>query len=146
MVRWDKDKVIDLACIEGITVQEIAERLGVHKASVERFLSRNRAELFAARNETAVSDVVYGEVMDLWGESVPREEIAARVGVSTAVVRRLIMSAEYDEQPAELGASLELMALRLHHPDRLYEDDARALTSGVVQRFSAPDAGLRRAA
>ena len=128
MVRWDKQKVIDLACIEGITIPEIAERLGVHHVSVERFLRKHREELSTARNETAVSESTYGKVMDLWGDNYPREEIARRTGLSIAVVRRLLLAAEYDEAPVDQGASLELLALQVAHPDRFYEDDIRALT------------------
>lgn len=128
MFRWDKEKAIDFACIDGITIPEIAEKLGTSVSSVEKFYNRNRAELFAARNETAVSERTYGRVMELWGEMFSREEIAEMVGVSVAVVRRLILSAEYDEEPVDQCAGLELLALHAAHPDRLYEDDVRALT------------------
>lgn len=128
MFRWDKEKIIDLACIPDMTIPEAAARLGTSVSSLEKFYNRNRAELLAARNETAVSDATYGKVMDLWGEQYSREEIAAKTGLSVAVVRRLILSAEYDEQPADRGASLELLALEAAHPNRFYEDDVRALT------------------
>jgi transposase len=150
MVRWNKEKVIDLACIDGITIPEIAERLGVHHVSVERFLRKHREELQSARAETSVCDRQHAEVLTMWGDMVPREEIARRAGVSMSVVRRLILSAEFDETPEDKGAGLELLALMTEHPGRFYEDDLRALTEYGKGRapmmMLAPDTGMRSAA
>lgn len=151
MFRWDKEKVLDLACVPDITVPEIAARLGVSVSSVEKFYNRHRVELYAARNETSVSDATYSKVMELWGDQYTGEEISRETGLSRAVVRRLLLIAEFDEQPVDQGASLELLALQAAHPDRFYEDDIRALTEygdGRVlpARLTAPDTGLRMAA
>jgi hypothetical protein len=151
MFRWNTQKLIDLACIEDITIPEIAERVGLSVSAVEKFYNRNRAELFAARNETQVPDSTYARVMDLWGDGCDSAEIAQRAGLSTAVVRRLILNAEYDEAPESTGAYAELEALRREHPGRLYEDDVAALTEyGAWKRpptFAlSADTGLRQAA
>lgn len=149
MFRWNKEKLIDLACITDITIPEIAERVGLSVSAIEKFYNRNRAELYAARNETSVPECTYTEVMNLWGDGLAQAEIARRLGVNTAVVRRLILSAEYDEEPSETGADAELAALRAAHPNRLYEDDVRALTEydgRVPVRLLAADTGLRQAA
>lgn len=138
MFRWDREKTIDLACIPEITVAEVAARLGTSVSSVEKFYNRNRAELYAARNETSVSDATYSKVMELWGDQYTNEEISRLTGVSRAVVRRLILIAEYDEQPEDQGASLELLALMGAHPDRFYEDDIRALIDLPPARYE-PD-------
>lgn len=149
MFRLDNEKLIDLACIQDITIAEIASLVGTSVSYVEKFYNRNRAELFAARNETAVDEQTYFRVMDLWGEGVARSDIARRLGLSVAVVRRLILSAEYDEVRPETGADAELEALRREHPGRLYQDDVRALFDfgGRVPAFMlAADTGLRTAA
>lgn len=145
MVALNRDYLIDLACVPEITIAEVAERVGTSVSYMEKFYNRNRLELMAARNETAVGDKKHAEVLALWGDLVPRSDIAERVGLSAAVVRRLILAAELDEQPSEMGASLELMALQVAHPGRLYEDDVRALHETRVW-LSAPDSGLRSAA
>lgn len=146
MFRWDREKTIDLACIPEITVAEVAARLGTSVSSVEKFYNRNRAELYAARNETSVSDATYSKVMELWGDQYTNEEISRKTGLSRAVVRRLILIAEYDEGVVEQGASLELLALQTAHPDRLYEDehpdvlsreDIRALIDGPSVNLEA---------
>jgi hypothetical protein len=128
MFRWDREKTIDLACIPEITVAEVAARLGTSVSSVEKFYNRHRAELYAARNETSVSDATYSKVMELWGDQYTNEEISRKTGLSRAVVRRLILIAEIEEAPTDQGASLELLALMTEHPSRMYEDDVRALT------------------
>lgn len=135
MFRWNKEKLIDLACIADITVPEIAEMVGTSVSAVEKFYQRNRAELFAARNETYAPESVYARVMDLWGDGYDNAEIARGVGLSVAVVRRLILNAEYDETPEDTGADAELEALREAHPDRLYEDDVRALINEPGMRL-----------
>lgn len=144
MFRWDKEKAIDLACIPDMTISEAAARLGISASSLEKFYNRNRAELTAAREEVAVPDRVYTKVMDLWGDNYPRGEIAAKTGLSSAAVRRLLLAAEYDEAPADQGAGLELLALQTAHPDRFYEDDVRALTEYSRGRKPVPE--LRAAA
>lgn len=144
MFRWDREKAIDFACIDGITIPEIAQKLGTSVSSLEKFYNRNRAELFAARNETSVSDAVYSKVMELWGEQYSREEIAVKTGLTTGVVRRLILSAEHDEEPADLGAGLELLALQTEHPNRFYEDVHPGVLSmeDVRALVDAPSAGF----
>jgi DNA-directed RNA polymerase specialized sigma24 family protein len=122
MFRWNKEKMIDLACIEDMTVPEIASIAGTSVSAVEKFYNKNRAELFAARNETAVPESTYITVMDLWAEQYSNAEIAQRTGLSSTVVRRLIMIAEHDEAPIDQGAGLELLALYAAHPGRRYED------------------------
>jgi hypothetical protein len=122
MFRWNREKMIDLACVEDITVPEIASIVGTSVSAVEKFYNKNRAELFAARNEMTVPESAYINVMDLWADQYTNIEIAVRTGLSVAVVRRLILTAELDEQPEDMGASLELLALQMAHPDRFYED------------------------
>lgn len=148
MVALSREYLIDLACIPEITAAEVAERIGVSVRYVEKFYNSNRTELDAARKETLVGDRQLAEVLALWGDQVARGEITSRTGLSGAVIRRLILAAEYDEAPDDVGASMELMALQIAHPDRMYIDDVRAENeyAGGWKRMSAPDAGLRAAA
>jgi DNA-binding CsgD family transcriptional regulator len=147
MVALNREFLIDLACVPEITVAEVAERLGISTSTVEKFYNRNRIELMAARHDTTIPDRLHAEVLALWGDNYSHEEIAARTGLGGAVVRRLILAAEIEEQPEDQGASLELLALQLAHPGRMYMDDVRALTEyGGGRRLGAPDAGLRSAA
>lgn len=128
MFRWNREKLIDLACVEDITIPEIASMVGTSVSAVEKFYNKNRAELFAARNEMSVPESAYINVMDLWADQYSNADIAARTGLSAAVVRRLILIAELDEQPEDMGASLELLALQIAHPGRQYEDyDAKPM-------------------
>lgn len=145
MVALDRDFLIDLACVYEITIPEVAERIGVSVSTIEKFYNRNRGELEAARAETSVSDRLHADVLAMWGDNYSREEIVASTGLGAAVVRRLILAAEIDEQPEEQGASLELLALQVAHPDRMYMDDVRAVHETRAW-LSAPDAGLRSAA
>lgn len=148
MVALNREYIVDLACIPEITIAEVADRLGTSVSTIEKFYNRNRAELMAARNDTAVGDRMHAAVLAMWGEQMAREDIASRLGLSATVVRRLILSAEYDEQPTDQGAALELLALQTAHPGKMYVDDVRAETeyAGGWKRMSAPDAGLRTAA
>lgn len=122
MFRCNKEKLIDLACVEDITIPEIAEIVGTSVSSIEKFYNKNRAELFVARNEMAIPEATYITVMDLWADQYNNAEIAQRTGLSVDVVRRLILTAELDEAPIDQGAGLELLALQLAHPGRFYED------------------------
>lgn len=114
--------MIGLACVEDITVPEIALMVGASVSAVEKFYQRNRAELYAARNEMAVPEATYITVMDLWADQYSNAEISQRTGLSATVVRRMILIAEHDEAPIDQGAGLELLALHAAHPGRRYED------------------------
>lgn len=155
MFRWGNDtaaRVVDLACIEDLTIQDVADRVGASLSAVKKFYRAHRDEIETARASVLVNDRTLAKVLDLWGGGIGDAlEISNLTGLSEATIRRLILIAECDEQPEDQGASLELLALQTAHPDRLYEDDVRALTeygNGHVcpARLTAPDIGLHMAA
>jgi hypothetical protein len=155
MFRWGSEtsaRVIDLACIEDLTIQDVADRVGASLSAVKKFYRAHRDEIETARASVLVDDQILARVLDLWGEGLGDAlEISSLTGLDEATIRRLLLIAEFDEQPADQGASLELLALQGAHPDRFYEDDIRALTEygdGRVlpARLMAPDTGLRMAA
>lgn len=142
MFRWGSEtsaRVIDLACIEDLTIQDVADRVGASLSAVKKFYRAHRDEIETARASVLVDDRTLAKVLDLWGEGLGDvREISSLTGLDEAVVRRLILIAEYDEGVVEQGASLELLALQTAHPDRLYEDDVRALIDLPLMRFE-PD-------
>lgn len=151
MFRWNKEKLIDLACIDDLTVPDIAAAIGASVSAVEKQLRLYREEIDTARNALLISDRMLLKVLDMWGDGLTSAEIAVATGLGIDTVRRLILSAEYDEAPESTGADAELAALEREHPDRLYEDDVAALTEyGAWKRpptFAlAADTGLRQAA
>lgn len=128
MVRWNAQNFIDTACHPDITVPEIADHLGFSISYTEKKLREYRDEIAAARESVQISDDLLIAVLDMWGAGYGNNEIAIATGLSAEAVRRLVLIAEIDETSAGTGADAELAALRAAHPDRLYEDDIRALT------------------
>jgi len=119
---------IDLACIEDLTIQEVANRIGASLSSVKKFYKAHHDEIETARASIVVSDQVLLKVLDFWGDGLSQPDIAEAAGLSCDVVRRLILIAEIDEEPEDHGAADSLAALQAAHPDKFYEEDVRALT------------------
>jgi len=132
MFHWNKENselVVDLMCVDGITISEIAAHVGASKSSIEKYISVNYDKVNTARAETKISDAAHVDILDMWDTGEPETDIASAVGLPTRIVRRIIRAAEFDEtSPYTYGADDELEALMGAHPDRLYEDDVRALT------------------
>jgi len=130
MVRWNKQKIVDAACIPDITVPEIAKLLGSSLRLVEKQLRYYRADVEAARQSIQLSDRVVYKILDFWGDGLSNSEIAAAMNLSGDIVRRVILIAEYDEQ----GDAAQ--------PSRLSQDDVRAIGEcggRVMPRFATTD-------
>jgi hypothetical protein len=125
MFRWNDAamlRAIDLACVESLTVDEVADLVGCSRKGMFNFYRDNRSKIDEARISTQVSDPILVDVLDMWGDGATQAEIASHIGIDGNTVRRLILIAELDEQPEDMGAGLELLALQMAHPDRFYED------------------------
>lgn len=130
MFKWGRDtsaRAIDLACVQELTIEEVASILGASVSSVKKFYKANRSLIELARAAVVISDRLLFRVMDLWGDGVEQYDIANSTRLSADTVRRLILIAEYDERPERTGAADELAALRAAHPEKFYETDIRAL-------------------
>lgn len=130
MFRWNAAamlRAIDLACVDSLTVDEVADLVGCSRKAMFNFYRDNRSEIDAARLSVQISDRLLADILDMWGEGVTQDEIATRTLVNADTVRRLVLNAEFDEAYPDTGADDELAALREAHPGRLYEDDIRAL-------------------
>lgn len=153
MFRWDnssRERAIDLACIDELTIAEVAEEIGASIPSVKKFYGENRAEIEAARQSIQVSNADFYKILDFSDDGMSQDGVAGMLGIGAEVVRRILLISEFDEREQETGAGLELAALREAHPGRLYEDDVEALTeySGWKRPafMVADDTGLRQAA
>jgi hypothetical protein len=130
MFRWGSDtsaRAIDLACVQELTIEDVARILGASLSAVKKFYKANRGEIEAARAGVGICDKLLFKVMDLWGDGVSQPDIAAATGLPASTIRRLILIAEYDERAEQTGADDELAALQAAHPDKFYETDIRAL-------------------
>jgi hypothetical protein len=128
MFRWDKEKLIDLACMGELTVPDIAKEMGASLRAVEKQLRYHRGEIEAAREAIKVSERSLIKVLDLWYDGASEAKIAVIVDLALGTVRRLIRMAQLDEEPQDTGAADSLAALQAAHPDKFYEEDVRALT------------------
>lgn len=130
MFQWDTEKLIDLACMDGVEVSDIARTMGVSVSSVEKQLQRIRGEIVAAKKDINVSERILIKVLDLWYENVTEAKIATTTNLSLNTVHRLIRMAQLDEQlPDNQSASScadSLAALQAAFPNRFYEEDPRA--------------------
>lgn len=131
MFRWNDAamlRAVDLACVESLTVDEVADLVGCSRKAMFNFYRENRSKIDEARISTQACDAVLADVLDMWADGATQEQISSQIGIDGNTVRRLILIAEHDEQPDDAGASLELLALLTAHPGRQYEDyDAKPM-------------------
>ena len=137
MVRWNKQKIVDAACIPEITVPELAKLLGSSLRLVEKQLSHYRADIEAARKSIQLSDRILYKILDLWGDGLPQADIAAAMNLPADTIRRVILTAEYEEGDERAGAADSLAALYEAHPEMICRDEVRTLTGAcrVLPRF-----------
>jgi hypothetical protein len=130
MFQWDTEKLIDLACMDGVEVSDIARTMGASVSSVEKQLQRIRGEIVAAKKDIQVSERILIRVLDLWYDHVSEAKIATTTNLSLNAVRRIIRMAKLDEQlPNSDSASAcadSLAALQAAFPNKFYEEDPRA--------------------
>lgn len=125
----DIPSIIDMACIDAITVEEIARLQRCSKSSIEKVLYTNRDVIKAAKAEITIESDLHVKILDLWGSGLPNYEIAIETGMSQDAVRRLILIAEYEEESQYSDAAEQsLLALFEASPNKLFEEDVRALT------------------
>lgn len=152
MFHWNVEKLIDLACMEDITVADMAREFGCSVSAVEKQLSHHRGEIVAARKEIRVSEQILIKVLDLSYDGVCEAKIAVATNLSLGTVHRIIRMAKLDEDlPSSENAVAcadSLAALQDAFPNKFYEEDPRAaaeytgrpvflLTADCAERMAA---------
>ena len=130
MFQWDTEKLIDLACMDGVTVSDIAKIMGVSISSAEKQLRKFRGEIVAAQKDINVSERLLIKVLDLWCDGATEAKIAVSTNLSLGAVHRLIRMAKLDEEIPDGGNAAacadSLAALQAAFPGKFYEEDPRA--------------------
>lgn len=124
------EKLIDLACMEDVSVADMAREFGHSVRSIEYQLVKHRGEIVAARKEIRVSEQILIKVLDLSYDGVCEAKIAVATNLSLGTVHRIIRMAKLDEElPASENAVAcadSLAALQAAFPGKFYEEDPRA--------------------
>ena len=99
------EKLIDLACMEDVSVADMAREFGCTVRAIEYQLVKHRGEIAAARKEIRVSEQLLIKVLDLSYDGVCEAKIAVTTNLSLGTVHRIIRMANLDEElPASENA------------------------------------------
>lgn len=129
MLRWNdqaRERAIDLACVPDLTVDQVAGRMSCSRKSMFDFYRNNRAEIVAAKESVQISDKDFCAILDMVDDGWTHEDVAEHLSLTTAVVRRILLISEIDEENSDTGAASSLAALQAAFPGKFYEEDPRA--------------------
>ena len=107
MLRWNveaRSRAIDLSCVPDLTVDDIAGRMGCSRKYMFNFYRDNKAEIVAAKDSVEISDKDFCAILDMADDGWPQEDVADHLGLSTAVVRRILLISQIDEEKSVTGA------------------------------------------